>query len=217
MADGASNRWKWPRPSLGELTKALQLHGTDATEPRARRLQFVLEELGPSADMLLMGGASAMYAWQELKWTYVEGHFLATVLTAQVFIETQLGGRFILSQEDDAVERGLGELIRRAEKNGLIPHIAERLRELHKMRIAYGHIHIGLHPRSHMKRILDRQMDPNLLLEDDAKTAIQIVADYLRYNQPSWNPDNSDCKSLLDEQYGGKATLDDEDDQPCLV
>lgn len=145
-----------------------------------------------------------MLANHEMRWTFVEGHFMATVLTAQVFAEQTLGSQLILAGEDEAAEGGMASILRRSlELDWISEHLAARVRELHRMRIAYGHTHVGLKNRSLMKRFIDaKAVDIWEYSEAEARSALQIVVDILRSGQPSWNPEAPECRELMSELYG---------------
>jgi hypothetical protein len=127
--------------------------------------------------MLLMGGISSYYALVELELCYVQGAYLGTILCCQAFAENVLGGQLILMMEDQAAEAGFSAIVQRAVARKIIDKkMSEKLIELNKMRISYGHVHVGLRSRSHMKRILDGGLDPMKLLIRDSKKAIKTIA-----------------------------------------
>lgn len=208
------SRWKWPTPTDNWVAAQFKL-GEEATRnDRVARLKFLAAEFGPPTDMLLTGGFGSLLANHEMRWTFVEGHFLATVLVAQVFVEQLLGGRLILAGEDEAAEGGLSRIARRSCELGLLgTYVTDRVLELHRMRIAYGHAHVGLKSRSLMKRFLDQNgTDIWEFSEADARTALQIVVDLLRENSPAWNPDNPDFMAVIQAAYEGN--VEDERHHP---
>jgi hypothetical protein len=185
------SRQKWDVPSDNELRAEIQKADESSLEERVERLRFILEEFGPPADMLLVGGVPSMLAIQELQRSFIDGNFLVCILAAQIFVEHSLGGMYAMSGEDALVDSGFASLINAAEKDGAIDNtIAQRLHILRNMRNPYTHPKVGLHARGYMARLLNsKTYNPYELAEQDAREAIQIVVDYLRYGSPNWTPE----------------------------
>jgi hypothetical protein len=139
--------------------------------------------------MLVVGGIPAMFAIHELQRSYFDGNYLATILTAQVFVEHSLGGMFSLAGEDKVVELGFSNLIEVARARNMVNNeVAERLHHLRKTQNPYSHPHAGIAPRSYMARLREHFKDPEQLAEDDARRAIRTVIDFLRDGSPNWVP-----------------------------
>lgn len=156
---------------------------------RLARLRFIQEEFGPPADMLLTGGIGAMFAINELKWSFVYGNFMATIFLCQTFAEHSLAGPFALGGDDEHVERGMKHLIDESLKRKAISSdLAARLNELREMRNPYTHPRILQKKQSLLDRVVKTKKEPWSMAEADAKTAIQIVVDFLREGCPSWVP-----------------------------
>jgi hypothetical protein len=101
-------------------------------------------------------------------------------MCCQVFAENVLGGQLILMMEDRAAEAGISAIVQRAAAKKVIDKkMSEKLTELNRMRISYGHVHVGLRSKSHMKRILDGGLDPMKLLIRDSKKAIKTIAELI--------------------------------------
>lgn len=177
------NHWLWEAPEIEQLERELEGEDEATRAVRAERLQFIQEEFGPPADMLLGGGIPAMFALREMTHAFVVGNFMATILLAQVFVEHSLGGSFILAGDDDTATEGFARLTKKSLLDGSItPALAKKLDELRKMRNPYTHPNPGATPRSHMGRMMEQKMyDPEQLAEKDAHVAIQIVVDFLRH------------------------------------
>ncbi len=92
------SRPKWNVPHDDELRSEIQRADEATLEDRVSRLRFILEEFGPPADMLLIGGTPSMLALRELQLSFVDGNFLVCVLAAQIFVEYSLGGMFAMPE-----------------------------------------------------------------------------------------------------------------------
>ncbi len=191
------HHWIWPTPDIEQLERELEEADEATRAVRAERLQFIQEEFGPPADMLLVGGIPAMFALHEMTHSFVVGNFMATILLAQVFIENSLGGAFILAGDDDTATGGFAKLIKKSISDGSItPALAEKLDDLRRMRNPYTHPNPGTTPRSHMGRMLEKKMDdPEQLAEKDARAALQTVVDFLHHGCPGWHPENPEWKT----------------------
>lgn len=157
---------------------------------RAERYQFLWAELGPPADMLLVGGIPAMFALDEQKRSYAYGNYMATVMLAQAFVEQSLGGMYTLAGRDEVVAKGFAALIDQAHQdNQITQQVANDLNTLRKMRNPYTHHTIGTGRRTYMGRLMDSApIAPEDLVLEDARSAVRAVADYLRAGNPDWNP-----------------------------
>lgn len=180
------NRFKWPVPKREQLVEDLRIEDELTLEGRIDRLHFVLEEFGPPADMLLIGGIPSMFAIRELERSFINGNYLATILVAQVFIEHTFGGAYILAGEDKIGEGGFATLIDTSLRKGIITEeLAEQFHELRKMRNPYTHPTSGDKAKGYIGRMKQMEVyNPEILLERDARRAIEIVVNYQRSKNP---------------------------------
>lgn len=183
-------RIEWCIPNKNILRNHILTSDKQSLDHRLERYKFVYKEFGPSVDMLLVGGIPAMFAIHELKLSYIDGCYMATVLLTQSFIEHSLGSFFLMSGDDKTVKKGFANLINEALSIAQIDNeLAKKLHELRKMRNPYTHPNPGITSRSYMGRMKEKATyDPETLAEQDAKLAIQIVVDFLRHGSPDWLP-----------------------------
>ncbi|MBU1260517.1 MAG: hypothetical protein KJ757_01560 [Planctomycetes bacterium] len=191
------NHWIWPASNVEQIERELEGADKATRTVRAKRLQFIQEEFGPPANMVLIGGIPAMFALHEMTHSFVVGDFMTTILLAQVFIEHTLGGSFIMAGDDDTATGGFAKLIKECVSDASITSVlAEKLDELRRMRNPYTHPNPGVTPRSHMGRIMEQEIyNPEELAEKDARTALRTVVDFLRNGCPNWNPENPQWKT----------------------
>ena len=182
-------RETWPVPPKQKLLADIQEADTASRATRLERLEFLLAEFGPPADMMLIGGIGAMFAIQELQSSFLNGNYMATIFCCQTFAEHSLAGGYALGGQDELVESGFNKLIHQSLADGTISaRIAERLHELRQMRNPYTHPRIIQKRQSLLDRLVARKSDPHSMAERDARDAIQILVDFLRYGCPSWTP-----------------------------
>lgn len=144
---------------------------------RAERIRWVSPHVRHE---LVVGRTEVLKLLNEARVCFVDGHDIATLLTAMAAIEQ------ILAEE--LVEAGLArhgtsiaELLRVANRErrfaeGLLAEV-ERLRLL---RNPYAHLKPDGHPHSLGHRYLNERRHPDLVVEEDAKAA--VVAMYATFN-----------------------------------
>ena len=180
----------WTPPPEKEIVNGLRIGDEATREDRAKRFQFILSEFGPDAHMLLVGGVPAMFAIHELKRSFIDGNYLATIVTAQAFVEHSLGGSFSMAGEDAIVNSGFARLIDESlAREWVSPELALRLHTLREMRNPYTHPKIGVPGKGYMERLMKAPVpDPETMAEQDAREAVRIVIDWLRDGSPDWAP-----------------------------
>ncbi len=203
----------WPLPSDEELKSHIENYHRASTDDVLERYRFIWQEFGPPVDMLLVGGIQAHLALEEMRLCYMDGYYLACVLLAQVFIENSLGGSYILSGNEETVEKGFAKLIDKALADNYIdPALAARLHELRRMRNPYVHPKAGLGSSTLIGRMLEksrlgkRYESPEDFAKEDAEQAIQTVVDFLRYGsrqrREPWEPPMPNRGGLSNQSAG---------------
>jgi hypothetical protein len=169
----------WPTPDREELTRLLEESDDTSFQIRLDRVVRLRQEFGPPADMFLVGGMQALWAWQEMQNCYFTENCMAVVLLAHAFVEHTLAGGLILGGEDETAEGGFARVIRRAlEKEQITPALFERLDRLRKIRNSYVHPKVGLKQGSVMDRLVGSGLgDPRDLVDEDAWFALQAVVE----------------------------------------
>ena len=192
-------RKKWALPSDDELIKHIETYHHATIDERLERYKFIWQEFGePSGGLLLFGGHQAALALDEIKLCYIEGYYLAVVLLAQIFIESSLGGSYIVTGNEVMATKGFKKLANRALVDNLInDELATKFEELRKMRNPYVHPRAGAGEGTIMGRMVEKFKNGQVyesitdFAKDDAERAIQIVVDFLRYSTD--NDENSDA------------------------
>jgi hypothetical protein len=88
----------------------------DATqrEDRLARLRWVAGQM-PEVDWMVFGcGSISKYLFEEARYCYVYGQFLASVMLGLAFVEMSLAGAFYGSGRNDLRRAGIAELAREA-------------------------------------------------------------------------------------------------------
>ena len=198
-----TDRLIWPTPPEEELSEYITELDNESRSIRLDRVKFLYQEFGPSSDLILVGPTPAYFALVDISTTFMNGAFLSTIMAAHIFAEQSLGASLILVGDEQDAEGGLGRIITRALSNRMInENIATRLNELKNIRIAYFHAHAGAKKRSFIGRFLTLK-DPDLerVVENDAKEAIRIVVDLIRFQTPETCKELKARESINDGQY----------------
>lgn len=137
--------------------------------------------------LLFHGGVLTHRAFEEARWCWVNGQFIACTILCQCFVENSLrsmfGARGYSSGESDQwiTHSSMKELIEKSVEIDLIDQdLAVRLNQLRKMRNPYIHTRPVFSDGHFMKRVVDLGEMPETLCEEDARQAIIIMFDVAR-------------------------------------
>jgi hypothetical protein len=154
------------------------------------RTKEIYRLFGPPRSMMFSGVLTADAHYEMLN-AYILGLYISTVFAAHALIESALSFSFMFDAIDKSIaEGGLNKIIEASLARGHISNeLSDRLHELREMRIAYFHSHVGLNPRSAMKRYLDKRLYGVKLHRRDAQDALKIVHEFLNETSPGYfNP-----------------------------
>lgn len=155
-----------------------------------KRTKEIYRLFGPPRSMMFSGVLTADAHYEMLN-AYILGLYISTVFAAHALIESALSFSFMFDANDRSIaEGGLNKIIEASLARGHISNeLSDRLHELREMRIAYFHSHVGLNPRSAMKRYLDKRLYGLKLHRRDAQDALKIVHEFLNETSPGYfNP-----------------------------
>ena len=151
---------------------------------RLQRLKWI-GSLMPEVNYLgFPGGLLSKYHFEEMRYCFVYGQFLAAVMLGLAYIEHTLAANFYAAGRNDMERANITELLRRALESRWInrddfDHI-DRAREL---RNALTHFRRPLHEEGIEYRAFILQNDfPYTVLEEDARHVIQAVFRILTAN-----------------------------------
>ncbi len=182
-------RFQWPVPPEEELKAHIRLSRRASLKECLERYKFICREFGPpmNVGVLLMGGFLSIFALQELPICYIDGHYMACILLAQVFIEDSLGNYYIILGEDNVAKQKFEKLINQTHQDNVISaELKEQFHRLRSVRNRYVHPRSGdgketliAHFVKKASQDIGTESDRDLL-KDDAEMAIQTVVDFLR-------------------------------------
>jgi hypothetical protein len=112
----------------------LEREDTVAREGRLARLNWIAAHM-PDVDWMVFGcGPISKYVFEEARYCYVYGQFLASIMLGLAFVEMSLAGAFYGAGRNDLQRAGISELSREALRYGWLTQadhdILERVRRL---------------------------------------------------------------------------------------
>ena len=156
----------------------------DAARMRGRigRLRFLVKEYGPANGVQLFHGELAVRFFEEARWCFVNGQYIACVLLCQCFLENSLRSLLAVAGHsygvcDKWLERaGFYELIEKACECGIIDgKDARNFHRVREMRVEYVHARPAFSNRRIACRIIKENKDVVKLAEQDARRAVKVM------------------------------------------
>ena len=172
-----------------DLAAWLQTEDDATRSYRLERLGFLVNEFGSvgAGPMCFHGGELSKRCFEEARWSWVNGQFIACTIICQCFVEISL--RSLLSARglnvgasDYWLERtGMYELTKKARKIGLLTEDeVSALNRLRKNRIQYIHARPIFSKNHFMRRVLSTGETPEDTCEHDAQEAIRLTIQLAR-------------------------------------
>ena len=131
--------------SDADLTRWLKDEDFKCYEDRLFRLKFLAEQT-PTGSYWSFDGLTGKYLFEEARYCFVYGQFLATILLGIAYLETALAASFYASGRNDLQRAPFSKLLKEALADGLIS--VDEYQEMNRVRNernAYGHYRTPLH------------------------------------------------------------------------
>jgi hypothetical protein len=157
----------------GKLLEALEQSDNWRRKGRADRILWLSQH--QIAYGLISGPMDTMRVLGETRDCFVEAHYVAALLLAVAFIEHTLIDELHARKLEGGV-RNLKIAIQRAIENKLFPTaLLSRANGLRKIRNPFAHRTAQDHEDSFGNRFMARKQHPDILLEEDAKEALEVM------------------------------------------
>lgn len=180
---------KGPKDLLGKPIRkrrpkyeaALERHELQSVPERAERIRW-LDEVMPQGAGYLMPMQSYK-VFQEAKDCFVYGQYVATIVLSAAFVEHWLAGLLQASADSRAVSKaGLEAIVKYCRANELLPAvICDKVDHVRKVRNPFVHLKSGDHEHALGPRMMRQGLDPDAILEADAKGALIAMYSVARY------------------------------------
>ena len=145
-------------------------------EERLRRLEWLSNHTPQNEQRLFVGGLNTKSLFEEARYCFVYGQFLATVVLSLSFIKYTLAGLFFQTGRNDLKRANISELIDEAREAGWITN--DELTNLHKAREIRNSI-AHFRPPGDKEKIEYRSIindeQPYAIFEVDAQNVLDVV------------------------------------------
>ena len=150
---------------------------------RTARLDW-MAEIMPAAEYLTFpGGFMAKYLFEEVRYCFVYGQFLAVIILGLAFLEKTLASWFFMAGRNDLERASISRLLREARNEAwLMEDEYEKLERIRLARNPVAHFRAPLSDDSIEFRALDKEDHPYSVIEQDARDVIEAVMHMLGRN-----------------------------------
>jgi hypothetical protein len=147
---------------------------------RIRRLEWLASILPPGEYLTFPGGLMSKFLFEEMRYCFAYGQFLATIVLGFAYIEQTLAGKFFAAGRNDLKRAGIAKLLREARRHDILGE--DEAKELDQIRRTRN-------PVTHFRRPLDDDPDaysvelrslqknehPYEVLERDAQAVVRAA------------------------------------------
>lgn len=145
-------------------------------DDRLARLEWIADLL-PQADYLSFpGGILAKYHFEEMRYCFVYGQFLAVILLGLAYIERIIAASFYGAGRNDLERASISTLLREAVASGMITRDEfAQIDHARETRNAFTHFRRPLHEENIEYRAMIENEFPYEIIERDARYTIEAA------------------------------------------
>jgi hypothetical protein len=157
-------------PAEQELTN----YDNETFKKRLKRLKYV-NKIYPFGEKIF-GSDESFRIFHESIQSYVSGQFIAAIILSQAFIERRFQEYFHIGLDDKKSKYTLSKLLKEFKETGYIDdYFIEKIDQIRLKRNPFIHHKEPLHKDTLMARSFEAKINPNDLLENDAKEALRMM------------------------------------------
>jgi hypothetical protein len=150
-------------------------------EGRIVRLEWLASMLSTADYLTFPGGLMSKFLFDEMRYCFVYGQFLATIMLGLAYIERTLAADFFAAGRDDLEQTGIAWLLREARHSGILSNDeADELDRIRCTRNPVTHFRRPGADDSVESRSLQGNEHPYELLERDAQAVVRAAMKPLR-------------------------------------
>ena len=154
----------------------LDAEDTKCREDRLSRLDWLVRHTPDEEFFTFPGGFLAKSHFEEMRYCYVYGQFLATTILGVAYLEITIAALFFEAGRNDLARASITELFKEAHKRGLITEREyEHLNGIRKTRNAYAHFRKPGHKESVEHRAIEDERAFYGIMEEDATIVVKAV------------------------------------------
>jgi hypothetical protein len=152
-----------------------------AFDERLARLEWLEATMPAVGFQLFPGGYLSKSLFEEARYCFVYGQFLAVVMLGLGFIERVFAADLYADARNDLERANLATLMREELARGVLSQEEfEKLEHARKNRNTVVHFRAPGHPESIERRSIERSEQPYVLFEEDAGNVISIIFQLLQ-------------------------------------
>lgn len=156
------------------LERSLRKYDRDSFGGRLDRLKY-LKNIFPKGYGFILSPESS-YILDEVKITFINGQYVATIMLAQAFIEHMLQGTVCGAESEKVSKRGLGTIVKWIRNNKPEhSYLMKEIDHLRKFRNPFCHLRPSDDPDTISQRMFQSGMHPDAILEEEAKKAVVLM------------------------------------------
>ena len=143
---------------------------------RLNRLKWIIENY-PDIDIsLFLGGLKSHYLFEEARYCFVYGQYIASIMLSLSYIENTLASVFYASGRNDLQKACVIDLLKKAKEEGLISESEFTVfNTVRKIRNPITHFRKPSDKENIESRVVKNNRNPYELLEEDSKTALEAT------------------------------------------
>jgi hypothetical protein len=148
---------------------------------RVMRLQWLASVLPIGEYLMFPGGLMSKLLFEEMRYSFAYGQFLATIVLGFAYIERTLAAKFFAAGRNDLERAGIARLLREARfHNMLNDNEADELDRIRRTRNPVAHFRRPLTNDSIELRSLQENAHHYEVLEQDARAVVKAAMKILQ-------------------------------------
>ncbi len=159
----------------------LSREDSSCRQDRIERLNWLAERMPPAEYQMFLGGLMAKFLFEEARYCFVYGQFLAVILLGLAFVEHTLGAvLYAFYRRDDLERANITTLLEEARKAGWISDEEfDALDRARALRNPVTHFRRPLHEDTVEYRAIQEREGPFRVIEQDAHHVMTVVINLL--------------------------------------
>ena len=156
-------------------------------EDRIARLKWMEDHLPQCEYFGFHGGGMSLYLYEETRYCFAYGQYLATIVLGLAFIEQSLAAHFFSTGSDEVKRANVSVLFTKALDEGWITQVEfDNLEHARKVRNPITHFREYTKSDRIEMRSLEQNDDPYSILESDAYQVMETIFHLMGRNLLCW-------------------------------
>ncbi len=152
---------------------------------RLARLDWLISNVPDANYLTFPGGQMSKYLFEEARYCFVYGQFLAVIVLGLSYIEHTLAALFYMAGRNDLERATISALLREANNEGWVTETEfDNLERARKVRNPITHFRTPLHDETVEYRAVAQNELPYTIIEEDAQHVMETVLRLLGKNAP---------------------------------